>query len=154
MRRSLKRSRIMVAAVVVVVLAFAIGGVVVSSNGKTETQEVKTVALTSDIVTAFASSLGSTGGEFAPDPIINPAANLDVRCDGSGEVEFDNRRSTSGMGFELVLGTIVMNYFVEAGEILAFGFSGVPAGGMVVAQTGEGVSYAMMPVPSECVPAP
>lgn len=112
-----------------------------------------TAAVTHTVELKSSSSLlGSVTGSLTEemlgiDPVINPTANVMVYCDGTGYAELDNRRSTLGLGFEVLVNDEIISRFVEGGEMLTVTFTALP-GTTVTAQTGEGIPYAVVPVPT------
>lgn len=110
--------------------------------------EMVTESLSREVLRATAPAMGSLSveGFGGVDPILNPAANVVVQCDGSGYAEFDNSRSTTAVGFELLVGDSLTYYSVEGGTTMRVEFL-APAGATVVAQTGEAIPYAIVPVP-------
>lgn len=110
--------------------------------------EVVTESLSREVLSVTTAAMGSLPleGLGSIDPHINPTANVMIYCDGTGYAELDNRRSTMGIGFEILVGDDILYRFVEAGEMLQVSFV-APQGTVVTAQTGEGVPYAMVPVP-------
>lgn len=112
--------------------------------------EMVTESLSREVLGAVAPAMGSLSAEgigSSADPVINPTANVMVYCDGSGYAELDNRRSTTGIGFEVLVGDEIIYRFVEGGEMLTVTFT-AQLGTTVTAQTGEGIPFAVVPVPT------
>lgn len=143
MKRSHSNALIGFAYAIVAIILCLIAGMMYqkSTSAVTHTVELK----------SSSSILGSVTGSLTQevlgiDPVINPTANVVVRCDGTGYAELDNRRSTTGLGFEVLVGDEIISRFVEGGEMLTVTFT-APSGSTVVAQTGEAIPYAIVPVP-------
>lgn len=122
----------------------AMGWTMYQKSTSSETYSVELKSSSSSLLGSVTGSL--TQEVLGIDPVINPTANVVVQCDGTGYAELDNRRSTTGLGFEVLVGDEIVYRFVEGGDMLTVTFI-APPGTTVTAQTGEGIPYAIVPVP-------
>lgn len=81
------------------------------------------------------------------DPVINPSATVTVNPDGSGVATFDNSKSTTSVGFELVINGVATLYSVPKKATITQNFSGAKPGSTVIVQDGEANELASAIVP-------
>ncbi|MBC7868771.1 hypothetical protein H7X69_01150 [Candidatus Saccharibacteria bacterium] len=72
-----------------------------------------------------------------PDPVINPSGKVTVNARGAGTATFNNNKSTTAVGFELVKNGHATLYSVSAGAVKSLSFSDAKCGSKVIVQDGE-----------------
>ncbi len=92
--------------------------------------------------------------EQPPVVVINPSGKVTVDCKGSGTATFDNSKSATQVGFELVVNGNVTLYSVSAGAVKQQSFSGAKSGSTVILQDGEANFIASAKVPKCAVVVP
>lgn len=85
-----------------------------------------------------------------PDPVIAPAGSITVDCTGAGVATADNSKSTTSVGFEVVVGGEALLYSLNAGEVRKIEFSGAKPGSKVTLQDGEATELDSAVTPPKC----
>ena len=83
-----------------------------------------------------------------PDPVIDPAGKVTIACEGDGVAVLDNSKSTTQVGFEVVVNGKATLLVLRAGEVRHVPVTGAKPGTTVVVQDGEGNKLASAKVPT------
>lgn len=95
--------------------------------------------------------MASESGEACPpEVVISPSALVEVLCDGTGTATLDNSKSTTQVGFEVVVNGVATLYSVAAGTVETRALSGAQPGSQVIVQDGEAIELASATVPDKC----
>jgi LPXTG-motif cell wall-anchored protein len=86
----------------------------------------------------------------APEVVINPTASVEVLCDGTGTAILDNSKSTTQVGFEVVVNGVATLYSVPADTVETRTLSGAQPGSQVIVQDGEANKLTSATVPDKC----
>ena len=91
-----------------------------------------------------------SGEACPPEVVISPSALVEVLCDGTGTATLDNSKSTTQVGFEVVVNGVATLYSVAAGTVETKAFSGAQPGSQVIVQDGEAIKLSSATVPNKC----